>query len=177
MIDWKYDYEKVIEKDLNILFLDIDGVLNSMAYFKTQEHQDKRFNLHDEIDESKVRLLKKIVDATESKIVLSSTWRHGWEKNINDCDGHGTYLNSKLAYSGLKILDKTKDFVDSEDRGGEILEWVKRNNITEYIVIDDEIFKDFEELGIVNRLVKTTFYRKDGGLQQEHINKAIKLFE
>ena len=28
MTDWTYNYEKVIIKDLNILFLDIDGVLN-----------------------------------------------------------------------------------------------------------------------------------------------------
>ena len=31
MIDWKYDYEKPFEKDINILFLDIDGVLNFAA--------------------------------------------------------------------------------------------------------------------------------------------------
>ena len=155
---------------MRIIFLDVDGVLNNI-------HSTERCRGFIGIEDSKVEILKEIVNKTGAKIVLSSTWRYGWEKNINDCDGHGTYLNYKLSYSGLKILDKTKDFVDSEDRGGEILEWVKRNNITEYIVIDDEIFKDFEELGIVNRLVKTTFYSKDGGLQQEHIAKAIKLFE
>lgn len=152
---------------MKIIFLDVDGVLNNI-------HSTERCRGFIGIEDSKVEILKEIVNKTCAKIVLSSTWKYGWEKNINDCDGHGTYLNSKLAYSGLKAIDKTKDL---SDRGEEILEWVNRNNITEYIVIDDEIFKDFEELGIVNRLVKTTFYGKDGGLQQEHIAKAIKLFE
>ena len=54
-----------------IIFLDIDGVLNSMDYFE----QTKDCKGYTEINPEKVKLLKEIVDRTGAEIVLSSTWR------------------------------------------------------------------------------------------------------
>lgn len=47
-----------------LLFLDVDGVLNSM------DNGDG-----DTIEDSKVLLLKTIIDKTGAKIVISSSWR------------------------------------------------------------------------------------------------------
>ena len=55
---------------MKVIFLDIDGVLNSGAY-------DRRRNWNEltDIDESRLPLVKQIVDQTGAVIVLSSTWR------------------------------------------------------------------------------------------------------
>ena len=60
---------------MKIIFLDIDGVLNSDEYF------DKIKNLNingieNDIDISKIILLKKSLDETGAKIVLTSSWRY-----------------------------------------------------------------------------------------------------
>ena len=62
---------------MKIIFLDIDGVLNSEMYewSRGEDRADNR------IDLSRVRLLKDIVSATDAKIVLSSTWRLDWDKS------------------------------------------------------------------------------------------------
>ena len=55
------EYEKVI-------FLDIDGVLNDES---TKSFKKKIF-----VEEIRVKRLKDIVQATQAKIVMSSSWRH-----------------------------------------------------------------------------------------------------
>lgn len=50
-----------------IIFLDIDGVLNSIDYFA----QTKGCKGYTEINPEKVKLLKEIVDRTGAQIVLS----------------------------------------------------------------------------------------------------------
>ena len=55
---------------MKVIFLDIDGVLNSRAY-----DRKRNWNEQSDIDETRLTLVKEIVDATEAKIVLSSTWR------------------------------------------------------------------------------------------------------
>jgi len=54
---------------VKIIFLDIDGVLNSEMYDKSrlEKRPDNR------IDLSRVKLLADIVNVTDAKIVLSST--------------------------------------------------------------------------------------------------------
>ena len=54
-----------------VLFLDIDGVLNS------RECWDRLRGLRHKIDREKVALLNEVVAATDCRIVVSSTWRKG----------------------------------------------------------------------------------------------------
>jgi len=63
----------------NIIFLDIDGVLN--PNFWNEDHQ-KEISDGTLIDEDKVNLLSKIITRTEASIVLHSGWRF-WFDNIN----------------------------------------------------------------------------------------------
>lgn len=51
---------------MNIIFLDVDGVLTYNNY-QNEETAD--------IDIEKVKLLKQICDKTNSKVVISSSWR------------------------------------------------------------------------------------------------------
>lgn len=54
---------------INIIFIDVDGVLNSRAYLNN--HKDPE----DEIDMRAVERLAKIYRQCNCKIVLSSSWR------------------------------------------------------------------------------------------------------
>ena len=60
---------------MKVIFLDIDGVLNSRAYDR-KRNWDELTN----IDESRLPLVKNIVDETGARIVLSSTWKTHWDK-------------------------------------------------------------------------------------------------
>ena len=56
-------------ENLKILFLDIDGVLNSARY------DALRLPDQGNIDETRLPLLQRIIGETQAKIVLSSSWR------------------------------------------------------------------------------------------------------
>lgn len=152
---------------MRIIFLDIDGVLNC-------SESKSRCGSFIGIDNKKVKLLSQIIYETGAKIVLSSSWRIGWDKNSELCDSHGVYLNNKLRKSNLFILDRTKSL---SCRGEEIKQWIGNYNVEGWVVLDDEIFKDYKELGILSHLVKTTFYGEEGGLQEEHVKQVISVLK
>lgn len=149
-----------------VIFLDIDGVLNCQS-------SKSGCGSWIGIDNSKVKILKEIVDKTNAKIVLTSSWKTFWERDYNlITHHHGKYLNNKLRKQGLHILDKTED--KGRNRGKGIYDWIKKHNIKNWLVLDDDIFKDYDE-EIIRHWIKTDFYDNNGGLQKNHIEKAIKI--
>lgn len=153
---------------MKIIFLDIDGVLNC------QSSESKCGGLIG-IDDKKVIVLSKIVKETNAKIILCSSWKTFWER-IEKSEQHemGNYLDRKLKRRNLYILDKTND--NGSNRGYGITKWLEeKNNIESWIVLDDEIFDDYEEEKILPHLVKTDFYDDNGGLQEKHIEMAISI--
>ena len=64
---------------MKVIFLDVDGVLNSQQLFEKCE-DDQLIS----VDEDNIKNLKTIVDATGAKIVLSSSWRYGWADGSNN---------------------------------------------------------------------------------------------
>lgn len=58
-----------------LLFLDIDGVLNSSRFFHA--HPNRQWSGRDEpIDPSAIVLLQRLVDETRCEVVVSSSWRY-----------------------------------------------------------------------------------------------------
>lgn len=155
-----------------IIFLDIDGVLNSMDYFE----QTKECKGYTEINPDKVKLLKEIVDRTGAEIVLSSTWRNlGKRKNEPEHPMY-TYLTDTLKEYGMEIVDHTPYI--GQDRPKEIKAWLdnQRNKDIRFVSLDDDFPKyKYDEVGIGDFLVRTSFYEKDGGLRQEHVEKAVEI--
>lgn len=117
--------------------------------------------------DSKVKLLKKIIDATDAKIVLSSDWR--LEEDTPDYK----YLINKLRYNGrVKIYDKTPD-LRWQRRGLEIESWLKNNpKVESWVVLDDTDFSDFNK--IMDHVVLTDGYY---GLQETDVEKAIEILK
>lgn len=153
---------------MKIIFLDIDGVLN----FKGCMPLFKRLYF---VDDSKLQFLKEIVDQTGARIVLSSTWKIGWEHKDNGMDTPQAEmfiaLEEKLKEFGLSLFSKTPS-VDTQYRGNEIKLWLEQwsgEPITSFVIIDDgDDMKPF-----IDRLIRTSFL--SGGLQAEHFERAIKM--
>ncbi len=149
-----------------ILFLDIDGVLNSKRYSDTRRPEEGN------IDVSRMPLLKRIVDETSAEIVLSSSWRKHWSDDPLQCDEKGEGLNSLFAEYGLTISDRTPVLPNNHfDRPKEIGLWLETHDheVESYAILDDEKFGwgDLED-----RHVKTDMYI-GRGLEERHVVAAI----
>ena len=157
---------------LNIIFLDIDGVLNCITTKDT-------CGPYRGIEDIKVSLLKEIVDSSNAKIVLVSSWKEWWFKEDRlkkEQDDLANYLDEKLAKEGLSIYDKTEDY-DSIKRGEGIIEYLYKLNrrgidVNNYVILDDLMF-DYKKTKLTKHLVQTSFLY--GGLQKKHVKKAIEI--
>ena len=152
---------------MKVLFLDVDGVLNSV------ETTALCYGFVG-IDDDKVAKLHQIVAATGAHIVLSSSWKHDWEpKDKEHQNRYGDYLDQKLKTYNLYAIDKTHES-SSGRRGEGIMKWVGTHEVDSFIILDDEWF-DFKECGLSSRVIKTEFYSEDGGLTDAHVEFAIEL--
>ncbi|MCG6912835.1 hypothetical protein LJE86_02875 [bacterium BMS3Abin03] len=55
-----------------MIFLDIDGVMNSSNYYKTINIKNEYW---DRFNPLSVELLKRLAEETDAKIVITSSWR------------------------------------------------------------------------------------------------------
>lgn len=140
-----------LEKDLdNILFLDIDGVINL-----DPNNYTGPFKAEEQINNINELCLK-----YNLKIVVDSSWRH-------HSDYKDILYNSGLDYS-IPILDKT-EMLDIE-REEEILKYLETNlYVDKFIIIDDH---DFELLSKYH--VKTD---SNLGFTRDKYEEAVKLIE
>lgn len=151
---------------MKVIFLDIDGVLNSREYDRKRD-KSKLTN----VDETRLPLVKQIVDETGAKIVLSSTWRQHWEKNPADCEEDGVYLNEIFARAGLEIYDKTPFLGICANRRDEVKSWLDtaRENIERFVIIDDYAFGWGD---LWDYYVKTN-PNFGLGLEEDHVKNAV----
>ena len=104
-----------------IIFLDIDGVLN--VYCENRDEFGCLFHKHFEDN------LKWIIDETNAKIVISSTWRLSGLEVMRE-------MWQTRQLSG-EILDITP-IKHNVKRGYEIKEWLTNNYYQNYCIIDDD---------------------------------------
>lgn len=156
---------------MKIIFLDVDGVLNCL-------NTEERVGCFIGIDDLKVFHLRDIVNATNAQIVLCSSWKLGWEKELkSQQDREANYLDKMLAAQGLHILDKTFEPNGSSRRGEGIKLWMspfKEGDIESFVILDDEVF-DYAQEGLLPHLVQSSFYAEQGGLTAELAALAIKI--
>lgn len=156
------------ERPMRVIFLDVDGVLND-THSRTRSPSG-----FIGIDDDKVWVLRQIVKQTDAKIVLTSTWKREWNTIPELREPEGVYLSNKLWRRGLCIFDKTDDAGDPSLRGTGIQHWLQAHgSVTSWLVLDDEVFPDYEEHGIMPHLVQTSF--RVGGLSERHIPKCIEI--
>jgi len=146
---------------MNIVFLDVDGVLNSRDYtaYCSEKYGEHYGAWKIPFDPKCMENLKKIVEETKSKIVISSTWRKH-EKNMEK-------LMGALKEYDLdeEVIGKTADL--GTTRGQEIGEFLKAlGGKHNFVILDDD--NDMEEF--MPHLVLTKF---STGLTEKEANEAI----
>lgn len=145
---------------MKAIFLDIDGVLNT-----TETHE--KIDGEIAVEDSKLSLLKALVDQSGAKIVLVSTTKIYWQKECKDKQGvYGKYLDEKFAEFGLSIFDKTND--DGLHRGLGVLAWKAKHRVSDMVVLDDN------ECGYdaVTKMLYLVHISGDAGLTEKDIEKA-----
>ncbi len=147
-----------------IIFLDCDGVLNSLTYVKANQPMTcvgAPSWRQAWIDPTAMATLNKIIELTGADIVISSTWRIGAKLSE---------LREDFIAKGFvgNIIGKTPNLSEKDNRRGkEIDNWIKVHNFTgKFAIIDDD--SDLEPY--MDHFVKTTWYR---GLLEEHIKLVV----
>ena len=155
---------------MKVLFLDVDGVLNN--YF-TKVY----INKHHFVEDSKLMILQNIIKETDCKIVLSSSWRQGWEDVDDGCNItidaiDYIALKDKLFEYNMVLFDKTPTLPSfNATRGEEIKKWLDEWNgepITNIAILDDNT--NMKPLG---RYQLQTSIMK--GIEEKHLNKIKKI--
>lgn len=148
---------------MKVIFLDVDGVLNN-RYTAARSPGGYR-GVSDEL----IRNVRKIVEETGARIVLSSDWRLIREDPERGKDYK--YLARKLLFTGrIRIFGHTDDISWSK-RGQEIRTYLDHHpQITEYVVLDDNPFRDFGPCGLKDHLILTD---PNKGLTQKDVQRAI----
>ena len=149
---------------MKVIFLDFDGVLNSLAY---REKAEDYYN--DFIDETRMPLLKELVDKTGALIVLTTTWRIYWNKEVSTLDCKAAKINNIFSKYGLQIYNKTANL--NENRNFEILMFLSCNEVENYVILDDIDFGWSDENR--RRFVQTD--DRDMGLDEKTVQKAIEI--
>ncbi len=129
---------------MKVIFLDIDGVLNTINTFKKRYEYWQKTNIWTlEIDEFRVKSLKEIVNKTNAKIVLSSSWRCFWSLEnetlipLNDKAREFTNLLKKYNLDIYSITPYDKNRI----RQKEINQWLNNHNdIESFVILDDESY-------------------------------------
>jgi hypothetical protein len=109
-----------------ILFLDIDGVLNSEAWYRRRPDMGK-WHEANEFDPEAVWLLRAVVAMSGCQIVVSSSWRHG-----------RTLEDFQRLLPGLPLIGFTPALTTGKNRGDEVQKWIEDNAHTgPWCVVDD----------------------------------------
>lgn len=126
---------------MKIIFLDIDGVFNSTAWEQTDTYRNGSYPTN-MFDPNTVSLFNQIINETEAKVVITSTWRLKFSLDE---------LRELFSSVGIQcdVIDVTPNLKEGQNfilRGNEILKWCRDNkailgvkyiDYTDYAIIDD----------------------------------------
>ncbi len=148
---------------MKIIFLDFDGVISTY---------EKRWRF----DMKKLYLLKEIVDKTDAKIVVTSSWKRGFTEVDNFIKSFYNKPRNK-DLKNVTIFDwfanSIYDITDNNGswRGDEIQRWIDKHNeeIESYVILDDD--SDFHDNQLFN-FVQTDTYE---GITSREVKLCIKI--
>ena len=141
----------------NIVLLDFDGVLTSEPFTRQCIFEHRRENWYglDWFDPKCVEHLRKIVDATGAKIVVSSSWRDLGMDKLSKVWAESNMPGELIGTTPIWVLTKADA----------IKQWLKDNPCGHFAILDDD------NLDVPN-LVKTN---PSMGLTEEDAEKIIKI--
>ena len=137
---------------MDVIFLDFDGVLNTRRFRAAQSGM---------IDEKHMTFLRRIVDATGARVVLSTSWRIHWDVSPEKLSETGWEIDRIFGKYGIEIIGKISEGLD---RAQEIRHWLDCHpDVGQYVILDDSPFGWGE---LAEHLVRT------GGLQDGLDNRT-----
>lgn len=146
----------------SVLFLDIDGVLNSAEY--VLENPGCLDTSKDEVsafDPIACLRLEQVLVRTGAAIVLSSTWR------LTNTVEQVTDFLERRGVSSAKIIGTTPYLTGY--RGNEIKEWLQNHpSVKRFAIVDD----GSDMMPFLHHLVQTKW---ESGLLDEHVEKLVAL--
>ena len=113
---------------MKVLFLDIDGVLNTLQYIYDHDTD----NPADQIDNRLVERLNRVVERTGCFIVISSSWRILYTQ----VELEGILRTCGLTEKAI-IYDRTPSIPIPHCRGDEIELWLSGHEIDQFVILDD----------------------------------------
>lgn len=169
---------------MKIIFLDIDGVLNSYQEWvpvAERMKSDLVWDLHD-LTPKYIERLNEIIEKTDAKIVISSSWRlqyspHEIEDMLIFRGFKGSVIDEipLIAESGWMEqkprLEKIElNGVINADRGDEIQYWLNHNQVSNFIILDDI---DYDN--VIKYFYSHFIHIKKGtGILPQHVEKACR---
>ncbi len=168
---------------MNVIFLDFDGVLDTI-HDSTPEKVEERIKILADI--CKEYDAKVVIEASSKDQIDEKTMEvpDGWVKFVLEClKKHGIECIGRTPNIGKTLKDNTYTEIWKED---EILEYLKNHpEIAHYCVIDDDDLLDLGKQSdldkIRDHLVKTIYYSdnpEEEGLLPKHkeeVGKVLKL--
>ena len=128
-----------------IIFLDFDGVLNSIGTKDRIIHPLFYHKIRG-LDDFRVKLVSDLAIEKSADIVISSTWREFYQLNelISLLGSRGMRANiiGRTPIAHEEIFDNRKMRIDRED---EIEAWMKQNGVPDYFLILDDIQTKFKD--------------------------------
>jgi hypothetical protein len=159
---------------MNVIFLDIDGVLVTTRTFLA------RFEDRNAFDPVGCRIIHRICNHFKVKLVISSTWRFHSDLNTVDVPrAPDDHLRRNLEKEDLlrylhddwRTIDLHR-FNNDKVRGDEIAEWLSRHpEVKKYAILDDDSDMLASQFPV---FVHTRF---DEGIQVEHWRQLEEIFK
>lgn len=138
-----------------IIFLDIDGILNSKEWCNANPFALGWEGWAAQIDPVLVERMNRIVTGIGATVVLSSTWRFSWTAES---------ITRLLAERGATFVVSDVTPPEVKGRADAIYAWLDGRDVGEWMAIDDN--PELTELG--NR-----WFRVDDGLTEMHVVVAV----
>lgn len=152
-----------------IIFLDFDGVLNSVDSAIAFWCMDKNKHPHeDRLDAVSVGLIRHLCEETDAKIVISSVWRLG--RTVQDF----VDIFKLYGWDNAPVIDRTASLsrtqMSGDRRGREIQLWLDQHPVDSYVIFDDD--SDMLESQQSNFIHVSNI----NGFRSQHYVKALRHF-
>lgn len=146
-----------------VIFLDIDGVLNSAEY-----HRERHVRGTKPLDPLAIQRLNRLTDRTGACIVISSSWRQ-WGFIYCRAMLKAANVTGRIVSCTPILADEVTNGIAAwVPRGREIMAWLgsTRTPVERFVVLDDADDMD----GVRHRLVRTSH---ETGLTDDDVKRAI----
>lgn len=171
----------MIGEGAKILFLDMDGVLNSEQsshYFGSTKYHKKTFmNGFDELCPIACSNLNYLLETSDDiRVVISSTWRR-----FHELSEFEEMMKDRIPAIVGKVVDKTPVFKPEHlsarvERGDEIYHWLEMNDALKnrFVVLDDDSDMDKVKTNFIHIDNQIGLTIKDVRVAAGHLGVSLK---